>query len=253
MPPRDTDTAPAAPRAKRVPHATELHGDTLRDDYAWLRDRNDPDVRRYLEAENAYTEAAQAHLAGFREALYKEMLSRIKETDLSVPYKNGLYWYYTRTVEGLQYPIFCRRPGSMDGAEQVTLDVNALAAGKPYMALGAYTVSENGRWLAYSTDEVGFRQFKLVVKDLDTGAVTPVLAERVTSVVWANDDRTLFYSTEDETTKRSDRIYRHRRDQPAGEPILEEPDELYRVHVGKTRSRGYVVAITASATTSEIA
>ncbi|MCW5774056.1 MAG: S9 family peptidase, partial [Rhodospirillaceae bacterium] len=163
MNPRDHGSAPTPPRAKRIARATEIHGDTLPDDYGWLRDKADPDVKRYLEDENAYTEAAVAPLADFREALYKEMLARIKETDLSVPYKNGAYWYYTRTVEGLQYPIFCRRPGSMEGAEEITLDVNKLAEGKPYMSIGNYTVSEDGRWLAYSTDETGFRQFKLVV------------------------------------------------------------------------------------------
>ena len=191
MNPRDT-ALPAPPTAKRFPKATEIHGYRLLDDYAWMRDRESPDVRAYLEAENAYTDAMLKPLEGFREALYKEMLARIKETDLSVPYKNGDYVYYSRTVEGLQYPIYCRKRGGLDAAEEITLDVNDLAKGKPFMSLGAYDVSEDARLLAYSTDDTGYRQFKLVVKELASGSVSSVLSERATSVVWANDNRTLF-------------------------------------------------------------
>jgi len=249
MNPRDT-ALPAPPIAKRVPKTTEIHGDRLVDDYAWMRERENPDVRAYLEAENAHTDAVLKPLEGFREALYKEMLARIKETDLSVPYKDGDYFYYARTVEGLQYPIFCRKRGRLDAAEEITLDVNELAKGKSFMSIGAYDVSEDARLLAYATDDTGYRQFTLVVKTLATGAVSAPLSERVTSVAWANDHRTLFYTTEDETTKRSNKLFRHALG-GAPELVYEETDELYRLHVGKTRSKAYIFAISSSATTSE--
>ena len=249
MTPRDHDLQ-APPIARRIPKTTEIHGDTLVDDYAWMRERENPEVRAYLEAENAYTDAVLGPLEGFRAALYKEMLARIKETDLSVPYKDGDYLYYSRTVEGLQYPIYCRKRGSLDAAEEITLDVNALAKGKAFMSLGAYDVSEDSRLLAYSTDDTGFRQFTLVVKTLATGEVSAPFSERVTSIAWANDHRTLFYATEDETTKRSNKVFRHRLG-GAPELIYEESDELYRVHVAKTRSKAFVFAISSSATTSE--
>jgi oligopeptidase B len=254
MNPRD-NALPAPPTAKRVPKTTEIHGDTLVDDYAWMRERDDPAVRAYLEAENAYTEAALRPLEGFRDALYKEMLARIKETDLSVPYKDGDYFYYSRTVEGLQYPIYCRKRGSLDAAEEVTLDVNELAKGKPFMSIGAYDVSEDAELLAYSTDDTGFRQFTLVVKTLATGAVSAPVSERVTSIAWANDHRTLLYTTEDETTKRSNKLFRHRLGGPLGgtpELVYEETDELYRLFITKTRSKAFVFAISASSTTSEV-
>jgi oligopeptidase B len=250
MNPRDTPL-PAPPLAKRVPKPTTTHGDTLVDDYAWMRERENPEVRAYLEAENAYTDAALKPLEGFRDALYREMLARIKETDLSVPYKDGGYFYYSRTVEGLQYPIYCRKRGGLDAAEEITLDVNALAEGKPFMSIGAYDVSEDAKRLAYSTDETGYRQFTLAVKTLATGAVSAPVGERVTSVAWANDNETLFYTTEDETTKRSNKLFRHTLGD-APELVYEETDELYRLFVTKTRSRAFVFVISASSTTSEV-
>jgi oligopeptidase B len=249
MNPRDTDL-PAPPQAKRIPKTTTTHGDTLVDDYAWLRERDDPDVRRYLEAENAYTAAAMKPLEGFQDALYKELLARIKETDLSVPYKNRGYFYYSRTVQGLQYSIYCRKRGSVDAAEEITLDVNELAKNKPFMQLGAYSVSEDAARLAFATDDTGFRQFKLFVKELASGAVSPVIAERITSVAWANDNRTLLYTTEDETTKRSNKLFRHVLG-GAHELVYEETDELYRLFVGKSRSTGYFFIMSVSSTTSE--
>jgi oligopeptidase B len=251
MNPRDNNASPAPPGAKRIPKTTKIHGDTLVDDYAWMRDRDDPDTRRYLEAENAYTDGVLRPFAGFRESLYKEMLARIKETDLSVPYKKGDYFYYSRTVQGLQYPIHCRKRGNLESAEEITLDVNELAKGKPFMSVGALSVSEDGKRLAYATDDTGYRQYKLVVKELATGSVSPVLTEHLTSAAWANDHKTLFYTTEDETTKRSNKLFRHVLG-GAPELIYEETDELYRLFAGKTRSKAYVMVISASATTSEV-
>ncbi len=192
------------PAAPRKPVTVVRHGETFIDDYAWLRDKDDPAVRAHLEAENAWADAVLAPTRDLQQRLYDELLGRIQQTDLSVPYRKGDWWYYTRTEEGLQYPIHCRRQGTMDdGEEVVLLDVNALADGKPYMALGGMSVSDDGWLLAYSTDETGFRQYALVVQDLRTGALLPVRRERVTSLAWDDDDRKLWYTVEHPETKRS--------------------------------------------------
>ena len=139
---------PQPPAAARRPHATEIHGYTLKDDYFWLRDKANPEVVKYLESENAYTEELMRPTKPLQETLYGEMLGRIKQTDLSVPSRIGGYFYYSRTEEGRQYPYMCRRKGSMEGAEEIMLDMNALAEGHKYLGLGAYVVSDDGNWLA---------------------------------------------------------------------------------------------------------
>jgi oligopeptidase B len=149
---------PAPPIAKKIPRITEINGRQLVDNYYWLRDKPNPEVKAYLEAENAYTDAVMKPTEAFQEKLYREMLSRIKETDVDVPYKDGDYFYYSRTEAGKQYQIRCRKKGSLDAPEQVLLDINELAKGQVFMAVAAYTVSENGNLLAYSTDNTGFRQ-----------------------------------------------------------------------------------------------
>ena len=203
-------SAPARPPvAKRVAKVDVIHGDRRQDDYFWLRDKKNPDVAAYLDAENAYTDAIMKPTIAFQEALYKEMLGRIKETDVNVPFKKGAFWYYSRTEQGRQYPIHCRKPGSLEAAEQVTLDLNALAEGQKFMSLGSYAVSDDGNLLAYSTDTIGFRQYTLYVKDLRTGEVTEQVAEKVGSVAWAADNQTLFYTVEEESTKRPYQVYRH--------------------------------------------
>lgn len=236
------------PIAPVRPVTTTLHGDTLVDQYAWLRDRDDPAVRDYLEAENLYAEL-RLPAAAFREALYSEMLARIKQTDLSVPFPDGDWYYYSRTEEGKQYPIHCRSrtPG---GEEHVLLDVNLLALGKAFMALGAFAVSDDGRLLAFSTDETGFREYRLQVKDLDTGDLLPFEVPRTGSVAWAADGRTLFYTIEDDA-KRQYRVYRHRVDDGSQALVYEEPDEAFNVAVQRTRSRAWLVLASGSHTTSE--
>lgn len=222
------------------------------DDYAWLREKDNPEVRAYLEAENAYTDAVLERFAPLRETLYEELVGRIKETDESVPYRMGAYYYYTRTEEGRQYPIFCRKP-SPDAAEAIMLDVNELAEGKPFMSVGALAVSDDGRYLAYSTDETGFREYTLQVKDLETGELLDERIEKVSSVCWAGDNRTLFFSTENEA-KRPYRIHRHvLGDDPAQAAVIyEEADEMFRVYCWRSRSRDYVFLGAASHTTSEM-
>ena len=247
---------PAPPIARREPHPTYLHGQTLEDDYYWLRQKDSPEVLEYLTAENAFT---AAHLAGTEDlqaALYREMLSHIKETDTSLPTRDGTYFYYTHTVEGKQYPIHCRRAAAPDrtydeaAPEYVLLDVNQLAEGHGFMSLGAFSVSADGNLLAYTTDTTGFRQYTLHIKDLRTGDLLPDTAERVGSLVWAPDNATLFYSTEDEQTKRHDKVHRHTL---GGETVtvFDEPDERFNVGVGRSRDRKYLFLECGSHTTSE--
>ncbi len=182
-----SSSLPAPPVAKKVPKTTEINGRTMVDNYYWLRDKKNPEVKAYLEAENSYTDALMKPTEGLQKKLYDEMLSRIKETDVEVPYKEGGYFYYLRTEAGKQYGIRCRKKGSMDAPEEIVLDVNELAKGQKFMSLGAYDVSDDGNLLAYTTDNTGFRQFTLAVKDLRTGKLLADHAQRVDSVAWAND------------------------------------------------------------------
>ena len=248
---RDT-TLPKPPVAKTVPVTTEVHGERRVDDYHWLREKENPDVRAYLEAENAYTDAEMKPTEGFQQALYAEMLGRIQETDENVPYRRGDFYYYSRTEQGKQYPIYCRRKGSLEAEEEVTLDLNRLAEGRAFMSLGAYQVSDDASLLAYATDDTGFRQYTLFVKDLRTGALVEKIAEKVGSVAWAADDRTLFYTVEEDSTKRQYRLYRHRLGESAHDLVLEEADPAFGVDVYRTRSRQYLVLGAASLTTSEV-
>ena len=243
----------APPVAPRRPHVDTLHGEVRQDDWFWLRQKSDPAVAEYLEAENAYARAVLAPTAALQERLYGEMLGRIKQTDLSVPVRDHGWWYYTRTEEGKQYPIYARKRGSLDAPEEVTLDVNRLAEGQRFMSVGAYRVSDDGSLLAYSTDSTGFRQYTLRVKDLRTGELLPDRMEKVVSVTWAADGRTLFYTVEDHA-KRSHRVLRHvLGTDPAKDPVVyEEADERFGIYVGRTRSREWLVMSAGSHTTSEL-
>jgi oligopeptidase B len=244
---------PNPPVAQKIPRETVTHGDVLKDDYFWLREKSNPAVRSYLEAENAYTDARMAHTAKLQEELYGELLSHIKETDESVPFRQGDDFYSTRTEKGKQYVIFCRRKGSLEAKEEVVLDENELAKGKPFMKVEAFVPSDDGNWLAYLTDETGFRQYDLRVRDLRTGKDSEERIPRTTSVAWANDNKTLFYSVEDPQTKRSFRVYRHvvGEDTAKDALVYEEKDEMFNVSVDKTRSDKFIIMDTSSLTTSE--
>jgi len=239
------------PVARQKTHTTEIHGRILPDEYFWLRDKADPEVSAYLEAENAYADAWMRPTESLQARLYDEMLARIQETDIQVPYRDGGFLYYARTEKGLQYPILCRRI-SLDAPEQITLDLNALAAGQSFMSLGAYTTSPDGRLLAYSTDNSGFRPYTLQIKDLNTQAVLPERIEKTGLVAWAADNRTLFYTVEDEA-KRHYRVYRHRVGSPVEQDaiVFEERDERFAVSVFTSRSGEYVFLESGSHTTSE--
>ena len=244
---------PAPPVAKKIPHVTDIHGRKLVDNYFWLRDKSNPAVAAYLRAENAYTEAVMKPTEGFQKRLYDEMLSRIQETDVEVPYRQGEYFYYARSETGKQYEILCRKKTSLDAPEEVVLDVNELAQGKAFMAVGAYQVSEDGNLLAYSTDDTGFRQYSLAIKDLRTGKHLVDHAVRVGSVVWANDDKTIFYTVEDPTTKREYRLYRHRVGTSGPDDLVyEETDERFDLDAFKSRSKTYIFLISGSHTTTEV-
>jgi len=239
------------PVARKEPRMTSVHGHTLHDDYFWMRDRSDPEVRAHLERENAYTEAVMAPTAELQQRLYREMLSHIKETDASAPYPFHDWWYRSRTEEGKQYPIFCRQR-SLHSAEEVTLDLNVLAEGQSFMSLAAYEVSDDSNLLAYSTDNTGFRQYTLYIKDLRSGELFPERIEKTGAVAWAADNKTLFYTVED-AAKRQYRLYRHvLGENPAeDELIYEEPDEAFNVGVSRSRSGKYLFLDITSHTTAE--
>jgi oligopeptidase B len=248
----DTGSLPKPPVAKIVPHVTEVNGHKMVDNYFWLRDKPNPEVRAYLEAENVYTDAVMKPTLPFQEKLYGEMLSRVKETDVEVPYREGEYFYYVREEAGKQYPIRCRRKGSMDAPEEVILDQNELAKGQAFMSIAAFAVSPDGNLLAYSYDNTGFRQFTLAVKDLRTGQTLGDHAERVGSVVWANDNATIFYTQEDAVAKRQYRLYRHTAGMASEDALVyEEPDERFYLDAFKTRSQDYIFLISGSHTTTE--
>src|SRR5579862_4212982 len=253
-----TQTELAPPIAAIDHKETTIHGHTLVDDYAWLREREKPEVIAYLEAENAYTAAVLEPTAELQKTLYAEMLSHIKETDVSVPFRARQYWYYSRTEEGAQYPIYCRKTGSeespgADAPEQVILDVNELAKGQAFMAVSGLTVSDDGNLLTYSVDNKGFRQYTLQVKDLRTGELLTERVERVGSIVWAADNRTLFYTVEDEEQKRQFQFYRHKLGAAHAEDVLvfEETDERFNIGAGRTRDGLYIILESSSHTTTE--
>jgi oligopeptidase B len=242
---------PQPPVAPVIEHRETRHGTTVTDNYFWLREKSNPEVIKYLEAENAYTAAMTQGLKPFEDALYNEMLSHIKQTDLSVPVRRGDYYYYSRTEEGKQYPIQCRKKDSLEGKEEVLLDLNELGKGKKFAGLGAFEVSDDQDLLAYTIDYVGYRQFTLHVKDLRSGATLPDTMERVDSVAWAADSQTLFVTTEDAVTKRANQAWRHTLGRADSEPVYEEKDETFRLGVEKTRDKKYVLLDSISTDTSE--
>jgi len=289
-----TDRAiPVPPIARKDRKETNLHGITLSDDYAWLRAKESPEVTAYLNAENTYAEAVTADLAPLRDQLYNEMLSHIKQTDESAPYREGQWWYTIRTEEGKQYSIFCRKrasninPGAPsstnlgapstlgapsltaasslsrvgnhesqsnpDAPEEIILDGNQLAEGQAFFAIGATDISDDGRWLAYTVDLTGFRQYTLHIKDLETGETLPGEVARVGSVTWASDNTTLFYSVEDEEQKRQFQLYRHTLHAPHSTDVLvyQDDDERFNIGAGRTRDGKFIVLESGSHTTTE--
>jgi oligopeptidase B len=241
------------PKAKIEPKADTMFDTVLVDNYFWLRDRDNPEVIAYLEAENDYTEASMSHAKDLQEKLYNEMVGRIKETDLSVPVKVGDYYYYSREEKGKQYEIYCRKAGSLEAEEEILLDLNKLAEGHDFLRLGAYEVSDDHRLLAYAIDTVGNERYTLHVKDLTTGQLYPETIDNLSGdVEWAADNRTIFYTVPDDAW-RPYRLYRHVLDTDPTKDVLvyEESDDKFWMDVGKTKDKKYLLIGSGSKVTSE--
>ena len=243
------------PVAKVEPVVDTLFGHVMTDNYHWLRDdsRSETQVLNYLEAENAYADSILKPTLVLQDKMYNEMKSRIKETDLSVPYRKGNYFYYSRTEEGKQYDIYCRKQASLDAPEEVILDVNQLAEGKEFMSVGVREISPNAKLLAYATDESGNERYTLRVKNLETGTLYPDVIDKIsTDVVWAADNKTLFYTIPDDAW-RPYRVYRHKLgDNPVNDKLIyQEDDESFWVGLGTTKDDQYIMMSLGNQTTSE--
>lgn len=243
---------PTPPTAKQIPHELTIHGDTRVDPFFWMNERDNPDVTAYLEAENEYLKASLAHTESFQERLFEEMKGRIQEADESVPYfKNG-FFYYRKFVEGSEYPIHCRREGSMDAPEEVILDVNTLAKSHDYYNVGLMIVSPDNRILAYAADTMGRYIMNLSFKNLETGETYPYTVANITSLAWANDNKTVFYGSKDLQTLRADRIFRHNLGDPSSDvQIYFENDDSFSAYVNRSKSGDYVAISIHSTISSE--
>src|SRR5712664_612306 len=239
------------PVTEKKPKITEINGDRLVDNYFWLREKSNPAVISHLQAENAYTEATMKPTGPLQAKLYNEILSHIKQTDENVPYRWGDYFYYTRTKEGLQYPIFCRKHQTLDAPEQIILDVNELAKGQKFMSVGSFAPSDEGDLLAYSTDNTGYRQYTMQIKNLRTGELLPEKIERVDDLAWATDNKPLFYVTEDAVTKRNDKMFRHVLGSDKYELLYDEKDELFDIGVQRSRDKAVIMLGAFSKTSNE--
>ncbi|MDQ2766125.1 MAG: S9 family peptidase [Gemmatimonadota bacterium] len=241
------------PVAQKIAKIDTLHGDVREDDYFWLREKTNPKVLAYLDSENAYTAAGMRHTETLQGKLYGEMLGRVKETDLSVPYRDKGYWYYTRTEKGKSYPIFCRKRGSLSATEEIYLDENALAEGRRFFSIGGLEVSPDGKRVAYLQDTTALRVYTLYVKDLQTGKLlADTLGQIVPGLAWADDNRTLFYSTAD-SARRTNAIWRHVLGDARTKDVkvFEDDDVLNNVNVGRTKSGKFILIADDGFTSSE--
>ncbi len=245
---------PNPPIATKQTHELVTHGDKRIDNYYWLRQQDNPEVIDYLKAENDYTEEKMQHTKELQKSLYDEILSRIKETDLSVPYRLKDYYYYFRTEEGQAYSIFCRKYKNLDAKEEILLDQNELAEGKEFFSLGVTSVSPNQQILAYSTDTTGAEQYTLVFLDLSTRSLySETIPNTYYSFAWGNDNQTVFYTKVDDAN-RPYQLWRHILNSDPSKDVLvyQEDDEAYYLSVGKTRSRAYILLELGSMVTSEV-
>ncbi len=242
-----------APVAKQVPQELKAFGDTRQDPYFWMRHREDPAVLEYVKAENDFTSAVMKPMEPLVEKVYGEILARIKQTDQSLPYRQGAYFYYTKTEEGKQYYVSARKKSSLEGSEEVLLDVNEMAKPHKFFSVGAQAISPDEGRLAYATDTTGYREYTLRVKDLKSGALLPDEVKRVSSASWAEDNRTLLYSMQQEKTKREYQVWAHELGKAAGEDklLFEEKDEKFRAGMAKSLSKQYLFFVSQSGMTSE--
>jgi oligopeptidase B len=242
---------PTPPVAARHPPVLEHFGQRRVDDYFWLRQRDNPEVIAYLEAENAYADELMAHTKPLQEKLYGEFLSRIKETDLSVPVRRDGFYYYSRTEQGRDYPIFCRKRDSLEAPEEIILDVNTLAVGHEYYDIGSAAISPDHKLLAYGEDTDGSETYRLRVKNLESGELLGIdIGNTAADIEWCSDSRVFYYTVLD-ATKRPYRVLRHHLDDGFEEDILEEPDEGFFVHLGHSKDRRQIYIALGSHVTRE--
>jgi oligopeptidase B len=239
---------------KKIPKALEKHGHVRVDDYYWLKERDNPEVIDYLNAENEYAEKAMAHTKGLEENLFDEIKARFKQTDMSVPYRRDDYFYYSRYEQGREYPIYARKRGSLDRPEEVILNGNALAEGHEFFSIGGWAVSSGQDLLAYAVDTQGRRIYTIYFKDLRTGELFSDVIPNITeNLAWANDNETLFYAKQDPTTLRAYLIYRHvlGADIKNDELVFEEKDETFSAYVFKTKSKKYLIIVSSHTLSQE--
>lgn len=243
------------PIAKKIPKELVHHNETRIDNYYWLNQREDKEVIKYLKAENEYTEKMLAHTKEFQNKLFKEIKGRIKQTDISVPYKYNGYFYFSRFEEGKEYPIFSRKNGSLDAKEEILLNVNDMAEGFEYYNVGDYSISKNNQIIAYSVDTVSRREYTIHIKEIYSDKVYSETIEKTSGeIIWANDNKTFFYSKKDPITLREYQIYRHTIGTDAKQDVLvyQENDETFSISVGKTKSEKYIVIGSSSTLSSEM-
>jgi oligopeptidase B len=244
---------PSPPVAKKIPKELCLHGCKRVDNYFWFRDKTNPDVLAYLNAENAYADAMTAPQEPLRQTLYQEMVGYMKETDSSAPVHRGDYYYYTRTEKGKEADIYCRKHGSLQAPEEIMLDINALAQGHKFFYVDEVVSSDDNNFLAVTTDTNGYRQYTLQIKDLRSGQWLPEKFERVDAVVWATDNTTLFFVTEDPVNKRWDTLHRHVLGQSKTTTVYFEKDDLFDVDLlARSRDRGFIFLTSESKLSTEV-
>lgn len=241
------------PKAKKIEHKLEKHGDVRIDNYYWLNDRENPEVIQYLNDENAYTDFILKDTEQLQKELFTEIRNRIKEDDSSVPYKQNGYWYITRYEKGQEYPIRTRRKESLDAPEEILFDVNEYAKGYSYYQLSGINISENNELAAFGQDTLSRRIYTIQVKDLKTGKLLPDKLENTTgSSVWAADNKTLFYTRKDEAL-RAYQIWKHVLGTPQSDDVLvfQEDDDTFDTYVYKTKSRKYIIIGSGSTVSDE--
>lgn len=244
---------PAPPIAKKIPKKLVKHDDVRVDDYYWMNQREDSTVISHLEAENAYYAQMTAHTKAFQEDLFEEMKARVKEDDSSVPYKQNGYWYITKYETGKEYPIYSRKKESLDAEEEILFDCNELAKGHEFFNMSSFSISPDNTLAAFSIDTVSRRKYTLQVKNLKTGEVLPDKVDNTAgSSVWADDNKTLFYSKQDDVTLRSDKIFKHRLGELGQDALVfNETDETFGTAVYKSKSKKYIIIVSYSTLTTE--
>lgn len=248
------DKVPQPPVAQKIKKELTIHGDTRIDNYFWLRERENPKVIEYLNAENAYTDSVMAHTKDFQTKIFDEIVGRIKKDDSSVPYKENGYFYYSRYEKNGEYPIYCRKKDNLDAEEEIMLNVNEMAKGYSFYQIGGYQVSEDNKILAYSADTVSRRKYTIYFKDLTTDELLPdKIAITTGGITWANDNKTVYYTTKDPETLRSDKIYRHTlgTEQSEDKLVFEEKDETFSTFVYKSKSKKYLIIGSSSTLSTE--